>query len=191
MVAVVVGVLASLAMIVPNAVAAPNVINVTPGAVDAIINGTARSARRLERPTPIRGSTRVPPGRASGAQAFRIFAVASSGNLTLNAVTVSGGLAPDCPFSIFGGPAPVCGGGIANGGTLMLNNSRIVNNTATNEALGFSEAVGGGIANTATLNVRTSRFNGNTTSCSGGSPEPAAASRWVEPFTTAAPAGWT
>jgi hypothetical protein len=137
--------------------------------------------------------------RASGAPAFRIFAVDSSGKLTLNGVTVSGGLAnADCPNP----GASICGGGIASKGTLTINRSRIVNNatatesafyvqgggidsdgtatvtrsvvdgnSATNTASGFSIAAGGGIANEGTLEVRSSRINGNTNSCSGtGSP---------------------
>jgi hypothetical protein len=134
--------------------------------------------------------------RASSASAFRILFVAASGNLTLNGATVSGGLAPDCPSQ----PGAVCGGGIANDGTLSVNGSRIVNNAATggafnveggaidnngtatvagsvvsgnsvtNTASSFSLAVGGAIVSTGTLTVSASRFSGNATSCSGSGP---------------------
>jgi hypothetical protein len=136
--------------------------------------------------------------RDPGAQAFRIFAVGSTGDLTLEAVTVSGGLAPDCPNP--GGD--VCGGAIANNGTLTVRSSRIVDNaattasafyvqgggidndgtamvtssvvsgnSATNTAPDFSLTAGGGIANEGTLEVRSSRIDDNTNSCSGsGSP---------------------
>lgn len=136
--------------------------------------------------------------RDTGAQAFRIFAVASTGDLTLKSVTVSGGLAADCPNP----GADVCGGGIANNGTLTVKGSRIVHNVATtdsafyvqgggiandgtatvmssvvsgnsvtNAAPDFSIAAGGGVANDGTLEVRSSRIEGNTNSCSGpGSP---------------------
>lgn len=235
-VALVVGLLTSFVMIVPNAVAAPKVIKVTPGAVDAISNGNcsireaivaANTDSAVDACTagsgadtinargtfvlttadndanglPVISSTirinNASISRASEAAAFRIFAVASTGNLALNAVTVRGGLAPDCPNQA----GDVCGGGIANGGTLSVHSSRIVNNAATGSAFSveggaiytngtatvassvvsgnsatntgssFSQAVGGGIVNTGTLNVRASRFNGNVTSCSGsGSP---------------------
>jgi hypothetical protein len=137
--------------------------------------------------------TKATISRASGAPAFRIFAVASTGNLTLKRVTVSGGLAPDCPNH----PGRACGGGIANEGTLTVKRSRIVNNaatasastaegagianrgtatvansvvggnSATNSSSVFSAAVGGGIVNRGTLDVRNSRINDNTISCSG------------------------
>lgn len=94
--------------------------------------------------------------RASGAPAFRIFAVASTGNLTLTAVTVSGGLASDC--SIPAQTTHVCGGGIANDGTLTVQNSRIVNN----QVLGNVDIVeGGGIHNTGTTTVVSSVLNSN------------------------------
>src|SRR5438552_17176006 len=48
--------------------------------------------------------------RDPSAPSFRILAVASTGTLTLNTATISGGKAPDCPNPV----ANVCGGGIAN-----------------------------------------------------------------------------
>ena len=75
--------------------------------------------------------------RDSGAPEFRIVAVDSTGELTLQETTVSGGvaLAP-------GNPAYYYGGGIANflGGTLTVLNSTITGNTG-----GFG---GGGVATT-------------------------------------------
>jgi hypothetical protein len=204
-VAVVVGVLATLVTFAPDAAAAA-VIGVTPGAVDAIINGncsireaivaantdsgvdactagsgadTVNASGMFVLTTADNGGNGLPVitstitmngaqiNRPSGAPAFRIFAVASTGNLTLNGATVNGGLARDCPNQ----PGDVCGGGIASQGTLSVNGSGIVNNAATNTAPAFSQAVGGGIVSTGNLTVRDSRFNGNTTSCSGsGSP---------------------
>ena len=204
-VAVVVGVLATLVTIVPDAAAAA-VIGVTPGAVDAIINGncsireaivaantdsavdactagsgadTLNASGTFVLTTADNGANGLPVitstitmngaqiSRAPAAPAFRILAVASTGNLTLNGATVNRGLARDCPIQA----GDVCGGGIVNEGTLSVNGSRIVNNAAINAAPAFSQAVGGGIVSTGTLNVRASRFNGDTTSCSGsGSP---------------------
>ncbi|MDQ4023864.1 MAG: hypothetical protein M3217_00010 [Actinomycetota bacterium] len=133
--------------------------------------------------------------RASGAPPLRILEVESTGDLTLHNVTVSHGLARDCPTS-----EDVCGGGIANEGTLAVHNSRIVNNTATGTTFGvegggiynagtaslasselsansasntssdFNGALGGGIHNEGTLNVQSSRLSDNTASCSGGGP---------------------
>ncbi len=58
-----------------------------------------------------------------GANEFRIFLVTTTGKLTLNNTTVSGG----CTFDSGGGGDAVSGGGIAViGGTLNLNNSAIL-----------------------------------------------------------------
>jgi hypothetical protein len=93
--------------------------------------------------------------RAPTAANFRILEVGTSGTLTLNRATISGGAAIDCPGA--GGPvaAAICGGGIYNRGTLTVNNSRVIRNTASGTAT-FLYIEGGGIANdgngTATLN---------------------------------------
>src|SRR5215211_7350975 len=73
--------------------------------------------------------------RAPSAPSFRILAVASAGTLTLHTLTISGGKAPDCPSPF---PPPICGGGISNLGTLTINNSQVVNNTATSSTNGIS-----------------------------------------------------
>jgi hypothetical protein len=80
--------------------------------------------------------------RASSAPSFRILAVSSAGILTLNRLTVSGGLADaDCP-----NPFPtICGGGIASRGTLTVISSRLIDNTATGSVAGFGP-LGGGVA---------------------------------------------
>ncbi|MFC5819686.1 hypothetical protein [Nonomuraea harbinensis] len=131
--------------------------------------------------------------RVKTAPAFRILLVAGTGTLTLNRITISGGRATDCP----GAPAPpnppglVCGGGINNQGTLTVNHSRVIGNTATSgvfaEGGGIdsdgtatlyntdvsyntasytgtdpSAAAGGGIANDGPMTVRHSRVTGNT-----------------------------
>jgi hypothetical protein len=80
--------------------------------------------------------------RAASAPGFRILAVSSAGILTLNRLTVNGGLADaDCP-----NPFPtICGGGIASRGTLTVNTSRLTDNTATGSVAGFGP-LGGGVA---------------------------------------------
>ena len=79
--------------------------------------------------------------RATSAPAFRILAVGPTGALILNDVTVSRGLAIDCP------PAPgtevICGGGILSNGRLTVNHSRVIDNTASGAPIFFVE--GGGV----------------------------------------------
>ena len=80
---------------------------------------------------------------SSATDNFRLFEVGSSGNLTLNDTTISGGLHP------FG-----FGGGIYNTGTLTINRSTISNNTANR---------GGGILNTGgTATITDSTIDSNT-----------------------------
>jgi hypothetical protein len=93
--------------------------------------------------------------RSGSAPAFRILAVAGTGNLTLKSVTISGGLAPDCPSQT----GDVCGGGIANDGTLSLISSRMVNNTATGS--GFY-VEGGAIDNNGSATIEGSQLSGNS-----------------------------
>ena len=105
--------------------------------------------------------------RASSAPAFRIFFVATSGNLTLFGATVSGGLAvADCP-GIASTEDDICGGGIANNGTLTVNSSRIIDNVAagSTDTSGFVE--GGGIDNDGMATVTSSVVSGNTTTNTG------------------------
>jgi hypothetical protein len=98
--------------------------------------------------------------RASSAPSFRILAVSSAGILTLNRLTISGGLADaDCP-----NPFPtICGGGIASRGTLTVNTSRLIDNTATGSVAGFGP-LGGGVANApeAMVTLTNSEVSGNT-----------------------------
>jgi hypothetical protein len=60
---------------------------------------------------------------ASGTQAFRLLDVASGASLTLNNLTLQGGLA-------FGGGVSAGGGAIYNQGTLLLSGVTVQNNTA-------------------------------------------------------------
>ena len=98
--------------------------------------------------------------RASSAPSFRILAVSSAGILTLNRLTVSGGLADaDCP-----NPFPtICGGGIASRGTLTVKASRLLDNTATGSVAGFGPLGGAvAIAPEATVTLTDSEVSGNT-----------------------------
>ena len=89
--------------------------------------------------------------RDSGAPYFRIFAVSSTGELTLQGTTVSGGAYADS------------GGGILNHGTLTVTNSTISGNYVSYDGGG-----GGGIYNVGTLNVANSTISGNWTNIAGG-----------------------
>ena len=88
--------------------------------------------------------------RDPGAPSFRILAVAVSGKLTLNGLTVRGGRLPPR-------------GGILNEGSLTINRSIIDNNFVV-------PADGGGISNatTGTLNLADSFVIRNTASSGGG-----------------------
>jgi hypothetical protein len=89
--------------------------------------------------------------RADAAPIARIFAIGSTGNLTLNSVIVQGGMAPG-----------TAGGGIANiGGHLTLTNSQIINNGAIG---GF----GGGVGSTGTVSIQNSTIRNNSASFGGG-----------------------
>lgn len=85
--------------------------------------------------------------RVASAPAFRIFDVAAEGDLTLSAVTVSGGSVSSE------------GGGILNNGTLRLNGAEVKNASAES---------GGGVANHGDLYVNAGRIAFNTASTSGG-----------------------
>ena len=78
--------------------------------------------------------------RGAGAPNFRILQVNASGNLTLNATTISGGNAS-------------FGGGLDNTGLLTLNNSTVSNNDAI---------FGGGINNKSLLTLSNSTISGNS-----------------------------
>ncbi|MBK9923775.1 MAG: sortase [Anaerolineales bacterium] len=84
----------------------------------------------------------------------RIFEVASTGNLTLNGLTIRNGrCSVTCPTSANNG------GGIYTAGTLALTNSTISGNSAI---------VGGGIVNAGTLAVTKSTISGNSGDIDGG-----------------------
>jgi hypothetical protein len=81
-----------------------------------------------------------------GNPAFRLIAVGSSGDLTLQNVTLKGG-------------ASLAGGGVFNNGTVTLENSIISGNKATSTN---QYAFGGGVYNKGTLTVQNSTISRNT-----------------------------
>jgi hypothetical protein len=99
------------------------------------------------------------------APSFRIFTVSHAGTLTLNSATISGGKADaDCP-GIPGEPI-ACGGGIDNLGTLTVNNSRLLYNTAMSTVY----AEGGGIDNDGTATIKRTEVSGNRAGYTGTTP---------------------
>ena len=86
--------------------------------------------------------------RASGAPEFRLLAVSSTGDLTLQETTVSGGVC--CTAAA----AAVC----SNSGTLTVTNSTI----SGNYAVDFYVDGGGVCNNSGTLTVTNSTISGNT-----------------------------
>ncbi len=117
---------------------------------------------------------------AGGTPNFRIFHVASGGDLTLNNVTASNGNAITSPNNLGGGiynlgtlninnstlsgnSSSAQGGGIRNvgGGTVNINNSTLSGNSSTN-------SYGGGIANQGTLTISNSTLSGNSAVNGGG-----------------------
>nr|MDQ3566132.1 hypothetical protein [Pseudomonadota bacterium] len=94
--------------------------------------------------------------RESGAPEFRILAVASSGDLTLDSTMVSGGINALDFIPYFPG-----GGGVYNSGILTLTNSTVSGNSA-------GEAVGGGVSNSGTATLTHSTVSGNSTGFGGG-----------------------
>jgi hypothetical protein len=73
---------------------------------------------------------------AKGTPAFRLLDVAAGGSLTLNDLTLQGGLA-------FGWGVPAEGGAIHNQGTLTLNSVTVQNNIAQGSSGGPNTAAGG------------------------------------------------
>jgi hypothetical protein len=92
---------------------------------------------------------------AKGTPGFRFFDVAAGASLTLNGLTLSGGLALD---SYSEGVAK--GGGIRSQGTLSLNGVTVQNCTAQGEYLG-EPAFGGGIFSSGILTVTGSTIRNN------------------------------
>lgn len=95
------------------------------------------------------GGATIARSSASGTPAFRIFDVASSGSLTLNATTIGNGVANNGQLG---------GGGVFNNGTLTVTGSGFTSNSAP-ATTGTS---GGAIDNNGTLHVSTSTFTGNS-----------------------------
>jgi hypothetical protein len=87
--------------------------------------------------------------RDTTATDFRILAVGGGGDLTVEALTLRGGIAE-----------PFRGGGVANyGGSLTLTNSTVSGNSAV---------CGGGVYNTSSLTLTNSTVSGNSAFCGGG-----------------------
>ncbi|MBX2999504.1 MAG: hypothetical protein KF893_13390 [Caldilineaceae bacterium] len=122
----------------------------------------------------VEGNNRTISRHAGASVEFRIFEVEASGALTLNEVTISGGLRSLGP-----------GGGIYNNGTLTVTNSLITGNeaeyggglanymgdvTITNSTLSGNTAdYGGGIANyLGNMTIADSTLSGNTADYGGG-----------------------
>jgi len=124
--------------------------------------------------------------REPTATPFRLFAIASTGNLTLQETTVTGGVTPPnitCPpFTCV--PRYYSGGGMHNLGTLTLTDSTVSGNSAA--------SFGGGVFSDGTLAVTNSTVSGNSAgsfgvawSASAPWPSPTAPSREI-PRATAA-----
>lgn len=107
--------------------------------------------------------------RAKSAPAFRILLVGEEGRLVLNKTTISRGRATDCP-AVPDAPGLVCGGGINNQGTMTVNHSRVIDNTAASDV--FAE--GGGIDNDGTATINYTDVSDNTASYTGTEPSAAA-----------------
>ena len=87
---------------------------------------------------------------AGGTPTFRIFDVASSGNLTLGSLTVSNGLLDST--------GSTGGAGIYNHGTLSISGSTFTGNSSPSP----NGVSGGAISNTGTMTVTTSTFTNNS-----------------------------
>lgn len=91
-------------------------------------------------------------GRASNAPPFRILSIGSAGHVSIDATTISGGLAT------FGNAwRDAWGGGIYNNGALTISESTISDNTA-------QQQYGGGISNSSNLFVFSNVITGNSAS---------------------------
>ena len=89
---------------------------------------------------------------ATGTPIFRIFDVASSGNLTLDSLTVSNGLLAS------GNVISNGGAGVRNYGTLSISASTFSGNSSP----ALQHTSGGAIGNSGTLTVTTSTFTNNS-----------------------------
>jgi CSLREA domain-containing protein len=90
----------------------------------------------------------------SGNNAVRVLLVNAGARLTLNLLSVSNGLVTDN-----------YGGGIRNNGTLVVNNSRIVNNISAGTSCCSG---GGGLSSDGVMTVTNSVISGNQSSWGGG-----------------------
>ncbi|MER6997838.1 hypothetical protein [Streptomyces sp. NPDC000410] len=159
---------------VVDLVAKINAANSSPGADTIHLSG--KCVYRLTAPDPSSPANGLPPitseitieghgatiTRDDSAPDFRILFVPSGGDLTLNKTTISRGRATDCPT--FPGLA-VCGGGISSLGTLTVNHSRVIKNTAESATL-FAEA--GGIDSDGTGKLNHTEVSGNVARYTGG-----------------------
>ena len=117
----------------------------------------------------------------------QIFSVEASADVTINGVTITGGVSgltpcpPMAPISCFTAATNgLPGGGLANAGTLALNNDVITGNLASagsshSGVLNGSPApggAGGGIANTGMLTITDSAITQNKTASNPGDDEP-------------------
>ena len=143
-----------------NAITAANkgggaTINLTPGCIYRLTTANNSS--------PMFGATGLPvitsritlngfhTTIAGNNTSFRILQVASTGNLTLQGLTITGGNAP--------GP----GGGIFNfGGTLTLNHSQVTGNTSVAGGGGIAGGSMGGAGPLGTTTLNFSQVDGNT-----------------------------
>lgn len=149
-----------------NAITAANkgggaTINLTPGCIYRLTTANNSS--------PMFGATGLPvitsritlngfhTTIAGNNTSFRILQVASTGNLTLQGLTITGGNAP--------GP----GGGIFNfGGTLTLNHSQVTGNTSVAGGGGIAGGSMGGAGPLGTTTLNFSQVDGNTAGSGGG-----------------------
>jgi hypothetical protein len=101
--------------------------------------------------------------RESSAPEFRLFAVGSTGELTLHETTVSGGIA----VSTTGGALNISGGGVFNyRGIVTVTHSTISGNSA---AMGGGVHTGGGVyTGDGTFTMTNSTLSGNVAGASGG-----------------------
>ncbi|MCB5166562.1 hypothetical protein LG634_17175 [Streptomyces bambusae] len=154
---------------VPDLIAAINAANTAPG--PATLRLTSKCTYKLTAPatgSPGNGLPRISSEitidgrdatilRDPKAPKFRILFVTGTGDLTLNRTTIKGGFAVDCPFFEEQVPGIVCGGGISNTGTMKVNRSRFVGNTARSDVF----AQGGAIDSPGTATVSKTEVRGN------------------------------
>jgi hypothetical protein len=91
---------------------------------------------------------------------FRIFHVSAGGSLTLHRLNIEGGNSADSALG---------GGGILNEGTLVLDETVVVDNSATGgSSPGGDGSGGGGVTNLGKATLINSTINGNRSTSSGG-----------------------